>query len=84
MQFHTLWKDIEVFFAKHRIEKINYAKEQIKISQRYLSYIYGESEFKLTLWAVGDPRKKIEEALKLLDKSIVILQGIKDKESNPK
>lgn len=65
------------FFAKLRIENINHTKNLINISLNYLNYIYSESDYKITLSAVGDPRKHINSALDLLDKSILILESIK-------
>ena len=65
------------FFAKLRIENINHTKNLINISLNYLNYVYSESDYKTTLSAVGDPRKYINSALDLLDKSILILESIK-------
>jgi hypothetical protein len=72
-------KKYKSIFSKLRIERINSTKKIIQTQQAYLNYIYGESENKTNLQAEGDPRKIIQSALKLLDKSISILQPIVDK-----
>ncbi len=74
-----IMKKYKSIFSKLRIERINSTKKIIQTQQAYLNYIYGESENKTNLQAEGDPRKIIQSALKLLDKSISILQPIVDK-----
>lgn len=66
------------FFAKLRIENINHTKKLINIDLNWLNYVYSESEYKTTLSAIGDPRKYINSALDLFDKSILILESIKE------
>jgi hypothetical protein len=67
------------FFSNLRIESINHTKKLINTSFESLNYIYSESEYKGTLSTIGDPRKDILSALELLDKSILILQPIKER-----
>ena len=74
-----IMKKYKSIFSKLRIERISGTKKIIQTQQDYLNYIYGESENKTTLQAEGDPRKIIQLALELLDKSISILQPTVDK-----
>jgi hypothetical protein len=68
-------------FSELRVTKVRVAIEQIRTSQKYLSWAYRGSPYKLTLRSVGNPTINIQTALELLEQVQLLITPKSKKQS---